>query len=200
MNLNSYLKLATNCFRIGVAGPKGSGKTYLANWLSAKLSAQVISFAAPIKHIASYQSEPFKLMTNVHAPMGFLATVANNFKHFPIIHGKNRELLQYIGALGRVYDPDLWVKMAIQALPKTGIVIFDDLRYANEALIMDYIVEIDAPYSFEHESESANWRIYDGNWYYKDIAIAPKAHVNVVLKDFYDKVYFNKHTNCYHRF
>lgn len=106
------------------SGKAGTGKTYCADIVmqlckDAGLSVFKSPFARGVKETAQF--------------MGWDLNKS----------GSGRKLLQDIGAAGRAYDPNMWVKSAINHVmdqdeyPFDAIVI-DDLRYRNELV---YIID-----------------------------------------------------------
>ena len=102
-------------FVVGIHGPLGGGKTYLANLLATQFEHPVIlPFAKPLKDFA------FQLGWNGQKD------------------AKGRRLLQLLGTeCGReCIDEDVWVnhwERARATLPEeTDIVIADDMRFDNE--------------------------------------------------------------------
>lgn len=127
MNMNEKL--------IGLCGPKGVGKTFFAK----QQGARVLSFASPIK----------RMLRQILPPGDWLEErKEDQLPDFP--KGMTaRFALQTLGTeWGRaMIDPDIWVKAAmreaeyfLQAMPISKFstpdskVIFDDVRFANEAV------------------------------------------------------------------
>jgi hypothetical protein len=127
MNMNEKL--------IGLCGPKGVGKTFFAK----QQDARVLSFASPIK----------RMLRQILPPGDWLGErKEDQLPDFP--KGMTaRVALQTLGTeWGRaMIDPDIWVKAAmreaeyfLQAMPISKLstpdnkVIFDDVRFANEAV------------------------------------------------------------------
>lgn len=158
---------------VGIAGPIGSGKTYLATKLAKELPRTVvISFATALKDICSVQlkyreSEWYRevmgrYMLYMHPNPGAMAerTVAA-FYQFPHDGIKNRTLLQHVGTdVVRADDPDFWVKcvrmLAVQA--DAEYVISDDVRFTNEALAVKPLIEIRGSYDHPHAADRGTWR------------------------------------------
>jgi hypothetical protein len=109
---------------IGIAGPKRSGKTTLAEGLCKVFSLEHHSFAGPIRafvaNILGYTLEGLELR-----------------KEEPVVwlDGKTpRQLMQTVGTeWGRVtVHDDLWVRSLLARVPAEGAVI-SDVRFPNEA-------------------------------------------------------------------
>jgi hypothetical protein len=109
---------------IGIAGPKRSGKTTLAEGLCKVFSLEHHSFAGPIRAF-------------VASILGYTAEELEARKEEPVawLDGKTpRQLMQTVGTeWGRamVHD-ELWVRSLIARVPVWGAVI-SDVRFANEA-------------------------------------------------------------------
>jgi hypothetical protein len=118
MNMNEKL--------IGLCGPKGVGKTFFAK----QQDARVLSFASPIK----------RMLRQILPPGDWLGErKEDQLPDFP--KGMTaRVALQTLGTeWGRaMIDPDIWVKAAMREaeyfMRMDGRVIFDDVRFANEAV------------------------------------------------------------------
>lgn len=92
---------------IGLTGYIGAGKSTAANELKrAFWDYRIYAFADPLKEIAEQ--------------LGW-----NGKKD-----ERGRQLLRALGAAGREYDPECWTRLAMYG---TDPLIFDDVRYPNEA-------------------------------------------------------------------
>lgn len=105
---------------IGFTGRAGSGKSEVAASVSSILGAERRSFA-----------EPLKKMLAVIVPSG-----AQKTDELPELCGKTyRYALQTLGTeWGRhLIGEDFWAQAALRDLPQEGLVVFDDVRFDNEA-------------------------------------------------------------------
>ncbi len=138
---------------IGIAGPKGVGKTTVADALATHLGATRISFADPLKHMMRtllLYTEAGKLPEDKAAAI-------------PELQGRDlRYLLQTLGTeWGRnLVGTNIWTDLARTRLRRLGDVIIDDVRFPSER---DMIHEegglviglrrSGVEYTMEHESE-----------------------------------------------
>lgn len=91
---------------IAFVGWGGSGKSKAAEYLSFKYDYEIVSFATPVKYIDKY--------------------LFGNGK-------KDRKRLQKIAEFFRdEFDPDIWVKKAMEYIDCEQKVVVDDLRRMNE--------------------------------------------------------------------
>ncbi len=157
--------------RVGIAGPIGSGKSYLAEKLeNTILYAQVLPFAQALKKLCDYPKhgaifahiEQWEKIYGVRLPNSVVVHLYDAFITYPNVTGvKNRKLLQYVGTeIMRDWNPNIWIDCAIAMTnPRADVIIHDDVRFANEAAILDYLIEIEDPNPPEetHKSESREW-------------------------------------------
>lgn len=174
--------------RIGIVGPIGSGKSFLANQLAAALFQRsegntevvIMPFAQILKEICSLQA--IKILFNrdlilydlltyhgLHSPVAY-ARILEAFEEYPSVEGeKNRKLLQFVGTdIVREIDPDFWINATNKRLESyfapddVTIVIHDDVRFANEAALCDIIIELIGESTDDeagtHASEQGEWR------------------------------------------
>jgi hypothetical protein len=107
--LKSIRKMSKD-LRIAFGYRMGMGKDEACNYLIKKYGGEQISFAAPIYDIQRYAQER----------CGFKPE-------------KDRQFLQYIGTdWARKKEPNIWVRLALEATPKGGNVFLSDLRFPNE--------------------------------------------------------------------
>ena len=96
--------------RIAFGGNMGSGKDTAVNYLIKTHGGVKSSFAKPLYDILEYAQER----------CGFSKE-------------KDRKFLQFIGTeWGRSHDKDVWIRIAIQELPRYGNVFISDVRFPNE--------------------------------------------------------------------
>ena len=140
--------------RLAFGYKMGAGKDTAVDYLIQKHGGVQISFAAPIYDIQRYAQERcgFKLE-------------------------KDRQFLQYIGTdWARKKEPDVWVRLAVEATPKEGNVFLSDLRFPNEfkalkregwtcvKLVRPHQEERKGTGSHSHASETALDVIPDNDW------------------------------------
>ena len=135
---------------IGLAGPAGVGKSYLAQGLKSRTRGEIFSFAANIK-LGLYC-------------MGL--DVSYKDKEAVAYKGKStRKLLQSLGTdWGRnMVGPDIWVDLLMKRIDQDDahLAIIDDVRFDNEADAIHerggVVIELERPgiyYSEEHASET----------------------------------------------
>lgn len=105
---------------IGLSGKLRSGKTWLANQLCQRYGMAPLSFATPLKE---------DVMS-----MGFSYIDVYVEKAEPV-----RRLLQVYGQAQRYKDPDYWLRKGMAQIEKIRdlhpgvVVVFDDVRFPNEA-------------------------------------------------------------------
>lgn len=110
------LKARQSKERLAFFGPMCSGKTWCANYLVNRGEFKKVAFADKLKAIA-YE---------LYGIQGK--------------NGKDRLLLQGLGADLRKHDPDVWIKYALSMVERIeseskrpSKIVIDDLRYNNEA-------------------------------------------------------------------
>jgi hypothetical protein len=134
---------------IGICGPKGVGKSFVANQLNWVLGGRVLSFADPIKGALAAIGVDFSDKEATQEPFG----------------KSPRQMAQTLGTEWgrRLVNQNIWVDLMINRINSTGEhVIIDDVRFDNEAFALmkigARIVTLygDSIYSGEdkHESES----------------------------------------------
>jgi len=105
---------------IGLRGLIGFGKSYVARELAGHFNA------AGVEAVATSVTAPLK---------DGLAMMGITKDAYP---QQYRKFAREIGAGMRVDDPDYWVKRAMGRKP-ANVVIFDDIRFANEARLCDVV-------------------------------------------------------------
>lgn len=147
---------------IGISGPIASGKSTLGKDMKAVFEllgtpTRIVPFAEDLKWMASLYGSTevipqlrtyfMKLGYNELVAMHGIAEVLNAFMLYPPVDGvKPRRLFQYIGTEAGRYtvDEDLWITAVQQKIDESTETHFisDDLRFANEALSVDFHVRI----------------------------------------------------------
>lgn len=145
---------------IGLSGKAGSGKTTVTNYLTT-MGFSTRKFADPLKFML-YNL----LVSQGVSPTDTTRYIEGDLKEVPteLLGGKSpRHAMQTLGTeWGRVQlHEDFWVEAALRNLD-TGDLIFDDVRFPNEALairnkggIVVNIIREDAPQLGRHLSEDA---------------------------------------------
>ena len=138
-------------YLIGIAGPKGSGKTHIARMLET-MDYRHVAFAAPIK----------RMLVSLY---GHRLEFDGRKKEDPVMHGHStRQLMQSLGDWGRGIDPDFWVNHIAEMREWVRKFVGDDVRfvvadvrYDNEANWIraegGIILRIEVDYTGEHSSE-----------------------------------------------
>lgn len=110
---------------VGISGKKNAGKTTLATYLTARLDAERIGFADPLKRVVRELFNP---------PPGILYgdDAAKSTTARPGWTWRN--ILQHVGAEMREVDPLVWVNAGIAAALacRAEFAVIDDVRYRNE--------------------------------------------------------------------
>lgn len=147
-------------FYVGVCGKARSGKDTFANVLSHECyqfpginEVAVVSLATPIKRMVDALLQ--------YADLGYL--VGGKEDEVPGLGASPRVLYQTLGTeWGRnLIGEDLWLNVLISALgrhrPEADVVIIPDIRFDNEAEVMDVLFQInrkDCEQVAAHESEA----------------------------------------------
>lgn len=117
------MKLKKN---IGLIGKMHEGKSSVATILAEDYGYSIWHFAEPVKEVAD------RALAQVVDPFLRDATKKS------LVPGKalNRLWYQAMGARGRAYDQDIWIKLLGQRYLRAGSprgIVIDDMRFINEA-------------------------------------------------------------------
>lgn len=144
---------------IGLAGQQGSGKTYLAQYLSAERSFFRHSFAAPLKAALVAMGMPKELLIDKNTPSAFLCGRTSRYAMQTLGTEWGRDMI----------GQDFWAAAWNATLPRNSdgllatSVVADDVRFLNEIRavrenggIVIYIVNPNAPpiVNPDHASET----------------------------------------------
>lgn len=117
----------------GFIGGVGSGKTTAAAYLHEQYGYTEMSFATPIKTIATNMIRQISEQSSDYDPFAKYKLDINDFKNTPA----GRQLLQIIGdGFGRelIGPPHIWIDQLFERMKKKrGPIVVDDVRYENEA-------------------------------------------------------------------
>lgn len=120
---------------IGIAGPKGVGKTTVAKAIVKTVEGRVMSFADPIRDMMD------ALMMHTGIPNVADYLHRDKDRAIPQLQGRNmRYLMQTLGTeWGRVLvGTNLWTDLAAARARKyEGLVIFDDVRFPSEVAMIE---------------------------------------------------------------
>ena len=158
--------------KIAFGGRMGTGKDTAVSYLLKNFGGEQISFATPIYDILHY---------------------AQKRCGFP--PEKDRKFLQYIGAdWARIKDDNVWIRLALDAVPQKGNVFISDLRFMNEfralknsgwTCVLLKRAELDESRvgngSHLHVSETALDCIPDDEW-------SAVIHNNDTVEQFYEQI------------
>ena len=110
---------------IGLAGPKGSGKTTFASMMSTLYGWKGISFAYPIK----------AMLEAMGVPQEIIRDPVRKEEVFPELGVSPRRLMQTLRTewMREIIDPDGWVRLAEARIRRCDRnVVVDDVRFENE--------------------------------------------------------------------
>lgn len=110
---------------IGLAGPKGVGKTTTAEWIADTHNALIVSFAGPIKTMLCAMGVPSESLYGKKKEQAI-----------PHLGYTGRYLMKSLGEeWGRnMIHKDLWVRIAKEAIENANrSIVVDDVRRENEA-------------------------------------------------------------------
>ena len=141
---------------IGLSGYPQVGKTTCALHLSNKLGYYPLSFATNLKNSVDVMF-PHLLEKKIASGKSELPKDEID----PVTHITYRQILQIVGTqVARQIHEDVWV-MALQNRinaifedDEDAIIVIDDVRFPNEAKIVDYLVSIDRDGVCYNEHES----------------------------------------------
>lgn len=120
---------------IGIAGPAGSGKTTVANYLARTYGARVYALATPLKEIVR---RAFSLSDEqLYGSQAVKEAIDERYNVSP------RWLMQRIGTEGvrNTLGQDFWTKYTLQLIEahRPKLAVIEDVRFWSEAEgIMDY--------------------------------------------------------------
>jgi broad-specificity NMP kinase len=116
---------------IALSGPRGSGKTTIAELIQARYFAKSASFAEPIRRLIAAAYDRRVLDRGQYAAV---KAQAYKVRRDVVTLATGLDLMKDIGTVLRKYiDEDIWVKAALGALDPGSVYVLDDLRYPNEA-------------------------------------------------------------------
>lgn len=130
---------------IAFAAPKQSGKTTAASYLEMEFGAQIFPFAEPVKAAI------------VSMLGGRVPTIYTQAKKEEPLPGRTfswRQACEWLGNdARRALGEDVWIdSMRIKIQETAGLIVIDDLRYANEAAMVrelgGLVVGIRRPFSW----------------------------------------------------
>jgi hypothetical protein len=120
---------------IGLVGLAGAGKSTVASYLEERWAFVEIAFADPIVDMAA------ALMARAGVGGEWMTERALKEQPMPVLGMSYRQLAQTLGTQwGRTLAPDLWVKIARQAVyylqEHEEHVVISDVRFVNEAQLV----------------------------------------------------------------
>ena len=131
--------------RIAFCGPRGTGKTTLAEYLVQHHGFTRRSLAAPIKRIIaecpkdSYERHQYLLGWAAELFPGRMIIQARFATETAKMMSTERDpgrRAQLLGTdVGRALDPEVWIRYLLTHLPD-GPVVVDDVRFANECEVL----------------------------------------------------------------
>jgi len=133
---------------IGINGKINSGKDTAAKYLADVLDGKIFHFATPVKEIVN---------AAFNVPLDWMedrTLKESNFKGSNDITLNVRDLMRFVGQSFKEKDPDVWVNICRKKINcfyyenkdsykhKVMYFIIPDLRFANEAKICDYTINV----------------------------------------------------------
>jgi adenylate kinase family enzyme len=182
-----------NALIIGICGPQGAGKSYLAH----KLCEYVNSI---FLNREFWQCECFakSLYEITEILCGIQPGTIDKSKIYSIgnLQKTGREWLQFVGTeIGRdIFGEDIWVNSLLNRIVNDVLsldaVVVHDLRFKNESQICDFIIYIE---SKECQEQVANHRSESFVEQLKQL-----ADIVLIRDDKTYKIYNTKHNNSYY--